>query len=294
MIIRKTVSEHNKRNKLYHANDLWLNGQKKLARIRFDKARRPDGTIDVSQLPKLYGSNPKLEKSNDGSGHLTTGQSFAPSWVSGYNMCSFASGCSKICLNHSGHGQKHMMNGENHFVTQARLMRTWFYKEFPAQYREQVTKEMKSHIRKAKKLEAFPAHRPNNLSDELWEKIWPELFDMFPEVLFYDYTAVPNRNIDHIPNYHLVFSRKEDNEDLAFSQTKYNISACFAVKKGDPLPKEYKGKRVVDGDMHDMIWKWKEAYPNEQVVIGLRPKGQAAWLDTSGFVIPTNADGVVF
>ena len=117
---------------------------------------------------------------------------------------------------------------------------------------------------------------------------------MFPEVLFYDYTAVPNRNIDHIPNYHLVFSRKEDNEDLAFSQTKYNISACFAVKKGDPLPKEYKGKRVVDGDMHDMIWKWKEAYPNEQVVIGLRPKGQAAWLDTSGFVIPTNADGVVF
>ena len=60
------LSTHNKRNKEYFATDVFIQEQLKLARMRLEKAIRPDGTIKWSLLPKLLNTNPKIEKSNDG------------------------------------------------------------------------------------------------------------------------------------------------------------------------------------------------------------------------------------
>ena len=280
----KNVRAHNKRNRAFYESDTWIQQQRTLARKRLNAATRSNGLLAWSKLPKLLGTNPKLEKSNDGNEYLTAGQSFAPSYASGYNMCSFATACAVVCLFGSGHGQRHMMNGENHVVTQARLIRTWIYLEYPAQYKQRIFKEIRAHVKKAQRMGAIPAVRMNVISDRLWEKELPEIFLMFPEVQFYDYTAVVGRDVSHIPNYHLVYSRKEDNEDVVFAQKKHNISVVFRVKKGDNLPTRFNGLRVVDADKHDMIWKWAEMYPGEQVVLGLRPKGKDAWKDTSGFI----------
>ena len=278
------VRAHNKRNRDFYGGDTWIQKQRILARKRLSAAIRTDGSLAWSKLPNLLGTNPKLEKSNDGHEYLTAGQSFAPSFASGYNMCSFATACAVVCLFGSGHGQRHMMNGENHVVTQARLIRTWIYLEYPAQYKQRIFKEIRAHVKKAQRMGALPAVRMNVISDRLWEKELPQIFLMFPEVQFYDYTAVIGRDVSHIPNYHLVYSRKEDNEDVVFAQKKHNISVVFRVKKGAALPPTFKGLRVVDADLHDMIWKWAEMYPGEQIVLGLRPKGKDAWKDTSGFI----------
>ena len=280
----KNVRAHNKNNRAFYEDDTWIQQQRTLARKRLNAATRSNGLLAWSKLPKLLGTNPKLEKSNDGNEYLTAGQSFAPSYASGYNMCSFATACAVVCLFGSGHGQRHMMNGENHVVTQARMIRTWIYLEHPAQYKQRIFKEIRAHVKKAQRMGAIPAVRMNVISDRLWEKELPEIFLMFPEVQFYDYTAVVGRDVSHIPNYHLVYSRKEDNEDVVFAQKKHNISVVFRVKKGDNLPTRFNGLRVVDADKHDMIWKWAEMYPGEQVVLGLRPKGKDAGKDTSGFI----------
>ena len=280
----KNVRAHNKNNRAFFEDDTWIQQQRTLARKRLNAATRSNGLLAWSKLPKLLGTNPKLEKSNDGNEYLTAGQSFAPSYASGYNMCSFATACAVVCLFGSGHGQRHMMNGENHVVTQARMIRTWIYLEHPAQYKQRIFKEIRAHVKKAQRMGAIPAVRMNVISDRLWEKELPEIFLMFPGVQFYDYTAVVGRDVSHIPNYHLVYSRKEDNEDVVFAQKKHNISVVFRVKKGDNLPTRFNGLRVVDADKHDMIWKWAEMYPGEQVVLGLRPKGKDAWKDTSGFI----------
>ena len=284
------LSIHNKRNKEYFATDVFTQTQLKLARMRLEKAIGWDGTIKFSLVPNLLSSkNAKIEKSNNEQGYLTVGQMFSPSFSTGYNMCSHATYCAMVCLDKSGHGQRHMMKGENHYTTQARMIRTLLFMEHRAEYLKRLIMEIKAHVRKAQKLGLKPAIRLNTISDVQWEKVFPFLFALFPEVIFYDYTAIPNRDVSHIPNYHLVFSRKEDNEDVALSQP-LNIAIPFLVKKGEALPKTYKGLTVVDADKHDMIWKWTEMYPNEQVILGLRPKGKDAWNDTSGFVVDPYAE----
>jgi hypothetical protein len=35
------------------------------------------------------------------------------------------------------------------------------------------------------------------------------IFEMFPNVQFYDYTKIPTRKVDNIPNYHLTWSYSE-------------------------------------------------------------------------------------
>ena len=101
---------------------------------------------------------------------------------------------------------------------------------------------------------------------------------------FYDYTKNPNRAIAHAAgkmpsNYHLTFSRSEANDkDVArVMKVKGNVAVVFSGK----LPKRYKGKRVVDGDINDLRFT-----DPKNVVVGLKAKGKAR-SDTSGFVVHT-------
>ena len=76
----------------------------------------------------------------------------------------------------------------------------------------------------------------------------------------------------------MTWSYSESNDKYAgwIDRVKDNIAVVFRTKD---LPETFKGRGVIDGDLHDMRFLDE---PNS--VVGLKAKGQAK-KDTSGFVI---------
>tara|TARA_Y100000114_G_scaffold68649_1_gene62906 strand:- start:169 stop:1038 length:870 start_codon:yes stop_codon:yes gene_type:complete len=269
----KTLRDH-------YDNDPLIIACREAARIKIADALRPDGTLDWSKLPNLLTRNPKLVKS-DKEDVLTAGIALAASWASGYNGCNNASiGCGMSCLTFSGHGQKHMVMDGRHNVHIARITRMLLWMEYRDQFKARLTHEIGLHKRKADRLGVTCSVRPNVVQDVMWEKLFPEMFSMFSDVVFYDYTKDINRNVDHIPNYSLTFSLNEANglffESAILKGWNVAVVLCTLDKK---LPKKFKGYDVINGDLHD----YRPSDPRN-VVVGLLPKGKDAWNDTSGFV----------
>lgn len=269
----KTLRDH-------YDNDPLIIACREAARIKIANALRPDGTFDWSKLPHLLTRNPKLVKS-DKEDVLTAGIALAASWASGYNGCNNASiGCGMSCLTFSGHGQKHMVMNGRHNVHIARITRMLLWMEYRDQFKARLTHEIGLHRRKADRLGVTCSVRPNVVQDVMWEKLFPEMFAMFFDVVFYDYTKDINRNVDHIPNYSLTFSLNEANglffETAILKGWNVAVVLCTLDKK---LPKKFKGYDVINGDLHD----YRPSDPRN-VVVGLLPKGKDAWNDTSGFV----------
>jgi hypothetical protein len=99
-------------------------------------------------------------------------------------------------------------------------------------------------------------------------------------VQFYDYTKVLGRKVSYITNYHLTFSAADGNDldVLLARKAGYNIAVVFGIKKGAPMPDDYMGLAVFNGDESDLRF-----LDPRQVVVGLYAKGKAK-KDTSGFV----------
>jgi hypothetical protein len=126
--------------------------------------------------------------------------------------------------------------------------------------------------------------RLNGTSDIVWENEHPELFAMFcHSIQFYDYTKLVKRK-HRFDNYHLTASYSEANAKYAASvlASPLNWAVVFDTKKGEPLPKRFHGRRVIDGDLYDLRF-----LDPEGVVVGLRAKGRAKH-ETNGFVIRTS------
>ena len=281
----------NQENKAYFNNDALTLKSRKQAREKINKAIT-NGQINWKLFgTKLLTTNTKLQKIDATSNQLvlTVGLQLAPSFSSGYNTCSFASECAKICLDTSGHGQNHMMqtlpNGEKiHYVHVARHARTILLFEHKEQFKEQLIKEITTQQIRARRLGAILAVRLNVLSDIEWETVFPELWEIFrtetfmreelkklgyphTDVIFYDYAKNPFRK--STPNYPLTFSRNEINHDIML-QSNGNLAVVFNVKKGQPLPKTFKGRQVIDGDLHDNRFS-----DPQNIIVGLRAKGNA-------------------
>lgn len=226
--------------------------------------------------------NPKLVKGED-LGYRSFGIHFAPEKISGYQVCASASkGCRKVCLYTSGHGKFTK-------TQEARIRKTKRFFEQRAQFLKDMVKDIKAAIRNAEKANLLPAFRPNLTSDVYWETVkvevdgvqYANIMEAFPNVQFYDYTKHTNRR--NVPkNYHLTFSRSEENDDeveLMFSQG-YNVAIVFDIHKGEPLPEYYLGRRVIDGDLHDLRF-----LDPQGVWVGLRGKGEAEKDMGDGFVV---------
>lgn len=223
---------------------------------------------------KLLSPNNTKIKKGEKLGWLTLGLSLSPFNLSGKNFCSHASiGCAAACLNTSGMGA--FSN-----VQEARLKKSRFFIENRSDFLVQLNKEIAAGIRKAKKAGMKLAIRLNVLSDLPWEN----LIDMsaFPEVTFYDYTPNPQRMIAFIngklpKNYHLTFSRKENNQAIVelIANMNGNIAAVFA----GALPSTYLGKPVINGDDTDLRF-----IDPRGVIVGLIAKGKGK-KDKSGFVL---------
>jgi hypothetical protein len=130
------------------------------------------------------------------------------------------------------------------------------------------------------KLDKIPCVRLNGTSDIQWEHQLVDgrnVFEIFPDVLFYDYTKIPTRKVSHINNYHLTWSYSEANDKYAklFDDVQCNKAVVFRKE----LPETFRGLKVIDGDKHDMRF-----LDESNVVVGLTAKGPAK-KDYSGFVV---------
>ena len=187
---------------------------------------RPNYILSVSSDPKT------IKSLIDG---VLTGVMYGmPANGSGeWNDCPFASlGCTMACLNTSGHGGIGLDQDNLNPVQIARLKRSAFFHTRRSEFWEMLIRDIDRLIRKAKKLGLMPAVRLNGTTDVKWEstpvvingiKIANNIMELYSDVIFYDYTAWPyaKRPNETLPlNYHLTFSRKENND----SQIADNIS----------------------------------------------------------------------
>jgi len=225
----------------------------------------------------LSESNPKTLK-GESKGYMTFIMHLAPGSISGFNVCPGASkGCLFSCLNTAGRGH---MKG----IQDARIRRTRLFFEDRTTFMAQLVDEVSKGIRKAERKGLIPVFRLNGTSDIRWETVpvgqYKNIFEMFPNVQFYDYSKLSNRR--NIPaNYHLTFSRSESNEDKLDEAVAngMNLAVVFSTKKNDGLPAEYRSLPVVDADETDLRF-----LDPKGSVCGLRAKGKAS-KDTSGFVV---------
>jgi hypothetical protein len=106
-----------------------------------------------------------------------------------------------------------------------------------------------------------PYLRPNLLSDIPWELVFPDLFELFPKLQFYDYTKVAGRR--DAANYDLTFSFSGSNTKLVRSELRRRrrVAVVFWLERPcgvrikppcDDLEElTFLGRPVLNGDAHD-------------------------------------------
>jgi hypothetical protein len=235
-------------------------------------------------LTKEFG-NPKLAKSSIDSDYVVAGLHLAPYKTSGYNVCQSSSeGCRKCCLNFAGQGKCNK-------VQQARIARTKLWFQNRPLFKKKFIEEIHYFAARCSINGWKPAVRLNITSDVIWERTFPEIFEEFPKIQFYDYTKIEKRLLRtwKLPeNYHLTFSRSESNEDfcreliredLCPKSLKIYRPTNITVVFGNKMPKRYLGRKVITGDYSDLRF-----LDPQNIIIGLTAKGRAI-KETSGFVV---------
>lgn len=109
------------------------------------------------------------------------------------------------------------------------------------------------------------------------------LFKMFPQIQFYDYTKVPSRLAlaEQTNNYDITWSIDGSEENLAIGLDYLAKGGRVAVVFGtDNFPKKWHGYDVIDGDAYDMRYK------DGNVVVGLKFKKTANNFVNGKFIMP--------
>jgi hypothetical protein len=221
-------------------------------------------------------------------GYLTGILYMAPANLSGYNTCALAekAGCIAACLNTAGLG------GVYSSIQEARIKKARLFFEERDLFMYNIVKDIELLIKKAAAKGFIPLVRLNGTSDIKWENVTFDhefahgkirtvtIFEVFPEIQFYDYTKIPNR--ENIPkNYDLTYSYSgvlsyQKYLDIAIKKG-MRIAAVFRTEKN--IPKKYRGMICIPGDNTDI----RHIEP-KGVIVALYAKGKAK-KDYSGFVI---------
>jgi len=230
----------------------------------------------------LSTANPKIQKGTK-LGYLSFILHLAPADLSGHNTCPKATaGCKSACLNTAGRGGMFRKGETTNMIQKARIRKTRYFYEDRAGFMLDLAYDIQKGIKMADKLGLKPVFRLNGTSDLSWEKYevpvfcTRNIFELYPNVQFYDYTKVLGRKTADIPNYFLIFSQADGNEaDVAKAMVKgMNVAAVF-----DEVPETYMGKTVINADETDLRF-----LDPKGVIAGLKAKGRAK-KDYSGFVI---------
>lgn len=183
----------------------------------------------------------------------------------GINLCPHASaGCSSACLFKSGFGGMYTK------VQNGRINKTEWYLTNREEFMLALDKEVGAAINRHKD-KAIVTFRLNGTTDIRWEKIkvreGKTLFELYPNVQFYDYTKNPVRFEVELPaNYHLTFSRSETNHKVAMKLLAKGHNVAMVFNK---VPETYEGYKVINGDETDLRFKDERG-----VVVGLKYKNQ--------------------
>lgn len=212
-------------------------------------------------------------------GFLTGILYLAPATTTKWNTCSMAktAKCDVACLYTAGRGA---MNS----VQLARIRKTEWLFENTESFMLQLAEDITKLVAKAKKLGLTPLVRLNGTSDIRWETIEvsytkKNIFQMFPDVQFYDYTKDVNRK-DLPANYDLTFSYSgvEGFQPFVAKALKKQMRIAVVFRKEQDIPTTFMGIPVVSGDNSDV------RHLDDKVIVGLYAKGKAK-LDTTGFVV---------
>ena len=255
----------------------------------------------------LTTSNPKLIKSGKANGtYCSACVMMAPGMRSGKNLCPSASpGCLRACLNTSGHGREDWSSSVR--VHQARMNRAVLFNTDKKKFFRSLTAQI-AHFADfcyhhqfigmagGKPLfetsgSMIPCIRLNATSDIVYEKIMiPEIrqtiFELFPEIIFYDYTKIPRR-FNRPRNYHLTYSRhelpKSEMTGIEYMESGVNMAVVFDTPKNHNLPKRYQSHNfdhpVIDGSLSDLRF-----LDPKGVIVGLYALEKAKE-DRTGFVV---------
>jgi hypothetical protein len=249
----------------------------------------PDGgSYGVGRLLGKPLSNAKIAKSNKyASDIMSVSLSLAPASVSGFNLCASSSHACRVgCLFTSGYARVNPRMVQPARIAKARMLRL-HKKEF----QDRLMLELKWAERLATRKDQKLFVRLNVVSDVMWEREIPDLFEMFPKVQFYDYTKHAERMRKWLrrelpANLHLTFSWSGINKDQCLEVLRQggNVAVPFQAKyfrdKYEPLPRTFLRFRVFDGDQTDL----RPLDPSPRI-IGLKAKGEAKKDNTSGFVV---------
>lgn len=171
-------------------------------------------------------------------------------------------------------------------INEARARKTHELRTAPAEFMVLLKKDIEALIRKAEREGLIPVVRLNGTSDIDWGQYKIDgktLFELFPDVQFYDYTKMPK--VSRFPNYHLTASYSGRPQYAKTVAKALRLGMNIAVVFQGPKPVTFLGLPVIDGDASDLRFL-DEA--KGQCVVGLKAKGEAAKHDDSGFVVHTD------
>lgn len=239
-------------------------------------------------------SNPKLAK-NSKVGIYSRPMHLAPGRESGFQTCPKASaGCLAACLNTAGNPAYL----DSKIASRIDKTRAYMNRMTRLAFMAVLTFELIATLKKADSLGMQCGIRLNATSDISWESVaieiggtkYANLMVAFPQIEFYDYTAIPKRAIKfasgNFPeNYHLTFSRKENNDSDCRNVINAggNVAMVFAAKNiaaQSEIAKRYGfDANLVNADDHDF-----RPLDGKGVIAALYAKGDAK-TDESGFVM---------
>jgi len=217
-------------------------------------------------------SSAKMLKSQKNSKQYTYIIYLAPAKTSGYQVCPFATKeCKLGCLATSGHAGMEIASGGDR-IQNARIKKTKLFFEHNEFFMEWVIEEIKKAKRKADKDGYYFSVRLNGTSDIDWQNAMFKgynLFQIFPDVQFYDYTKSHKKFENKPDNYHLTYSYTGRNWDKCkvLLEAGHNVAMIFNVRKEADIPAMYKGYKVINGDLTDY-----RVADGKGIIVGLKWK----------------------
>lgn len=183
----------------------------------------------------------------------------SPANKSGYEVCPMRTKeCTLLCLDESG---RNRMDVKLNRINDSRIKKTKMFFEDRQFFVSWVIDEINQGLKKAKKLGYQFSVRLNNTSDLNPEMFYinhngtkKNIFQIFPEVTFYDYTKVKTRFklLEKYPNYDLTFSYSGENMEDCVDVLQNGNRVAMVFKS---VPTSYMGYTVISGDDNDLRYR---------------------------------------
>lgn len=199
----------------------------------------------------------------------------APSNLSGYEVCPNATKeCRLGCLASSGRNKMDINSGRN-IINNSRIKKTKLFFEEREFFMNWLIAEISAVKIKSESENKIFSVRLNGTSDIDWTNIKinnKNIFEIFPDTQFYDYTKVVRKFNNKPSNYHLTFSYtglnlKDCVEILNMGE---NVAVVFNVKNVNELPNHFLDRKVINGDETDVRF-----FDDKNVIVGLKWKNIA-------------------